>query len=68
MTVTKPQPPQLAAGQDANKTTERTQFKEWYSKRIKEGTAASAKAAESAARTVPLAKASWSFAQKAGAS
>ncbi len=37
-------------------------------KRIKDGTAASAKAAESAARTVPLAKASWSFAQKAGAS
>lgn len=37
-------------------------------KRIKEGTAANAKAAESAARTVPLAEAAWSFAQKAGAS
>ncbi len=37
-------------------------------RRIKDGTAASAKAAESAARTVPLAKASWSFALKAGAS
>ena len=37
-------------------------------KRIKEGTAANAKAAESAARTVPLAQAAWSYAQKAGAS
>jgi aminoglycoside phosphotransferase (APT) family kinase protein len=35
--------------------------------RIREGTAASAKAAESAALCVPLARASWKFAQKAGA-
>jgi len=35
--------------------------------RIRDGTAASAKAAESAAQSVPLAQASWSFAQKAGA-
>jgi aminoglycoside phosphotransferase (APT) family kinase protein len=35
--------------------------------RIREGTAASAKAAESAALSVPLARAAWSFAQKAGA-
>jgi aminoglycoside phosphotransferase (APT) family kinase protein len=35
--------------------------------RIRDGTAASAKAIESAKRTVPLAKASWGFAQKAGA-
>jgi aminoglycoside phosphotransferase (APT) family kinase protein len=36
--------------------------------RIRDGTAASAKAMESAKRTVPLAKASWEYAQKAGAS
>jgi aminoglycoside phosphotransferase (APT) family kinase protein len=36
--------------------------------RIREGTAANAKAIESAKRTVPLAKAAWKFAQKAGAS
>lgn len=35
--------------------------------RIREGTAASAKASESAKRTMPLAKASWAYAQKAGA-
>jgi len=35
--------------------------------RIREGTAASARAAESAALCVPLARSSWSFAQKAGA-
>jgi aminoglycoside phosphotransferase (APT) family kinase protein len=35
--------------------------------RIREGTAASAKAIESAKRTVPLSKASWAYAQKAGA-
>jgi aminoglycoside phosphotransferase (APT) family kinase protein len=36
-------------------------------KRIKDGTAANAKAEETAARRVPLAKAAWSYAQKAGA-
>jgi len=36
--------------------------------RIREGTAANAKAIESAKRTVPLAKAAWKYAQKAGAS
>jgi aminoglycoside phosphotransferase (APT) family kinase protein len=35
--------------------------------RIRDGTAASAKAMESAKRTVPLAKDSWEYAQKAGA-
>jgi aminoglycoside phosphotransferase (APT) family kinase protein len=35
--------------------------------RIRDGTAASAKAMESAKRTVPLAKASWEYAEKAGA-
>jgi aminoglycoside phosphotransferase (APT) family kinase protein len=35
--------------------------------RIREGTAANAKAIESAKRTVPLAKAAWGCAQKAGA-
>jgi len=35
--------------------------------RLRDGTAASAKAAESAALSVPLAEASWSYAQKAGA-
>jgi aminoglycoside phosphotransferase (APT) family kinase protein len=35
--------------------------------RIRDGTAASAKAMESAKRTVPLAKAAWDYAQKAGA-
>src|SRR6201995_2114985 len=35
--------------------------------RIRDGPAASAKAMESAKRTVPLAKASWEYAQKAGA-
>ncbi|OCK58399.1 phosphotransferase family protein [Bradyrhizobium sp. LMTR 3] len=35
--------------------------------RIRDGTAASAKAIESAKRTEPLAKASWIYAQKAGA-
>jgi aminoglycoside phosphotransferase (APT) family kinase protein len=35
--------------------------------RIRDGTAANAKAVESAKRTVPLAKASWEYAQKAGA-
>jgi len=35
--------------------------------RIRDGTAASAKAMESAKRTVPLAKSSWEYAQKAGA-
>jgi aminoglycoside phosphotransferase (APT) family kinase protein len=35
--------------------------------RIRDGTAASAKAMESAKRTVPLSKASWDYAQKAGA-
>jgi aminoglycoside phosphotransferase (APT) family kinase protein len=35
--------------------------------RIREGTAASAKAMETAKRTVPLSKASWEYAQKAGA-
>jgi aminoglycoside phosphotransferase (APT) family kinase protein len=35
--------------------------------RIRDGTAASAKAMESAKRTVPLAKASWDYARKAGA-
>ncbi|MGJ4944776.1 phosphotransferase [Bradyrhizobium sp. HKCCYLS1011] len=35
--------------------------------RIRDGTAANAKAIESAKRTVPLAKASWAYAQKAGA-
>ena len=35
--------------------------------RIRDGTAASAKAMESAKRTVPLSKASWAYAQKAGA-
>ena len=36
--------------------------------RIRDGTAASARAHESAARVVPLAKASWEYAVKAGAS
>jgi aminoglycoside phosphotransferase (APT) family kinase protein len=36
--------------------------------RIREGTAANAKAIESAKRTVPLANAAWKYAQKAGAS
>ncbi len=35
--------------------------------RIRDGTAASDKAKESAARTVPLAKAAWAYAQKVGA-
>ena len=35
--------------------------------RIRDGTAASEKAMESAKRTVPLAKAAWAYAQKAGA-
>lgn len=35
--------------------------------RIRDGTAANAKAIEAAKRTVPLAKASWKYAQKAGA-
>jgi aminoglycoside phosphotransferase (APT) family kinase protein len=35
--------------------------------RIRDGTAASARAAESAARVVPLAKSSWEYAVKAGA-
>ena len=35
--------------------------------RIRDGTAANAKAIESAERTVPLAKAAWGCAQKAGA-
>jgi aminoglycoside phosphotransferase (APT) family kinase protein len=35
--------------------------------RIRDGTAANAKAMESAKRTVPLSKASWEYAQKAGA-
>jgi aminoglycoside phosphotransferase (APT) family kinase protein len=35
--------------------------------RIREGTAANAKAIESAERTVPLSQASWTYAQKAGA-
>lgn len=35
--------------------------------RIRDGTAANARAMESAKRTVPLAKASWDYAQKAGA-
>lgn len=35
--------------------------------RIRDGTAASARASESAARVVPLAKASWEYAVKAGA-
>ena len=35
--------------------------------RIRDGTAASARAAESAARVVPLAKSSWEYALKAGA-
>jgi aminoglycoside phosphotransferase (APT) family kinase protein len=35
--------------------------------RIRDGTAANARAIESAKRTVPLAKASWDYAQKAGA-
>src|SRR3954468_12364219 len=35
--------------------------------RIRDGTAANAKALESAKRTVPLSQASWEFAQKAGA-
>jgi len=35
--------------------------------RIRDGTAANAKAIESAKRTVPLAQASWDYAQKAGA-
>ena len=35
--------------------------------RIRDGTAANAKAIESAKRTVPLAKDSWAYAQKAGA-
>lgn len=35
--------------------------------RIRDGTAASAKAEEAASRVVPLAKSAWSYAQKAGA-
>jgi len=35
--------------------------------RIRNGTATSAKAMESAKRTVPLSQASWDYAQKAGA-
>jgi aminoglycoside phosphotransferase (APT) family kinase protein len=35
--------------------------------RIRDGTAASAKAIEAASRTVPMSKASWGYAQKAGA-
>ena len=34
---------------------------------VRDGTAANAKAIESAKRTVPLSKASWEYAQKAGA-
>ena len=37
-------------------------------KRIVDGTAANAKAQESASRRIPLAQASWHYAQKAGAS
>ena len=35
--------------------------------RVRDGTAASAKALESAKRTVPLSKQAWEYAQKAGA-
>jgi len=35
--------------------------------RIRDGTAANAKAIETAKRTVPLSQASWDYAQKAGA-
>jgi aminoglycoside phosphotransferase (APT) family kinase protein len=35
--------------------------------RVRDGTAANAKAMESAKRTVPLSEASWEYAQKAGA-
>jgi aminoglycoside phosphotransferase (APT) family kinase protein len=35
--------------------------------RVRDGTASSAKAMESAKRTVPLAKAAWDYALKAGA-
>jgi aminoglycoside phosphotransferase (APT) family kinase protein len=35
--------------------------------RIRDGTAANAKAIESAKRTVPLSKDAWAYAQKAGA-
>jgi len=35
--------------------------------RIRDGTAANAKAMESAKRTVPLSKDAWAYAQKAGA-
>jgi aminoglycoside phosphotransferase (APT) family kinase protein len=35
--------------------------------RVRDGTAANARALESAARTVPLSKDSWAYAQKAGA-
>jgi len=35
--------------------------------RVRDGTAANARALESAARTVPLSKDAWAYAQKAGA-
>ena len=35
--------------------------------RVRDGTAANARARESAARTVPLSKDAWAYAQKAGA-
>ncbi|NEV79596.1 phosphotransferase family protein, partial [Rhodopseudomonas sp. BR0C11] len=35
--------------------------------RVRDGTAASDKAKESAARTVPMAELAWEYAQKAGA-
>ena len=42
-------------------------FTQGIAGRVRDGTAANAKALESAARTVPLSKASWEYAQKAGA-
>jgi aminoglycoside phosphotransferase (APT) family kinase protein len=44
-----------------------TSIVQGIARRIVDGTAASAKAEESASRVVPLAQSAWSFAQKAGA-
>ncbi len=46
---------------------EAAQIYEGIAGRIRDGTAANAKAIESAKRTVPLSQASWEYAQKAGA-
>ena len=51
------------------KTLVRDPLHGWgIAKRIQDGTASNAKADASAARRIPLAHASWAYAQKAGAS